>query len=203
MKKKELAVKLSKLEIFKKANVRLEQYPTDSEIAADCLWKAFMQGDIKNKRIADFGCGHGVLGIGALLLGAKKINFVDLDKEALMITKQNIKKVDKAKKFKFALTNSNVKDIKIKTQVVIQNPPFGVKNTHSDKIFLLKAMQTAKTIYSFHKLKTFNFINSFTKDNGFKCLLIATYRFPLKKSMWFHIKKVRYVDVGLWKITKN
>ena len=67
-----LAIELSKLKSFEKFNISLEQYQTPSDIAAKFLWWAYMQGDISHKVIADFGCGNGILGIGCLLLNAKK-----------------------------------------------------------------------------------------------------------------------------------
>ena len=93
--KKKLAIQISKLKGYEEADVRLEQYTTDSEIAAEVLWFAFLNNDIKNKIIADFGCGTGVLGIGALLLGAKKVYFVDVDKKILEICKSNSKDLGK------------------------------------------------------------------------------------------------------------
>ena len=93
--KSSLAVALSKLKLFSKPDVKLEQYPTDSEIAAEILWNAHMRGDLDNKIVADLGCGTGILGIGALLLGAKKVFFVDIDKNALEILKQNFSRVKK------------------------------------------------------------------------------------------------------------
>ena len=73
--KKELAILLSKLKTFDTPKTHLEQYSTDSEIAADILWFAYQNKDIEGKKIADFGCGTGILGIGALNLGANKILF--------------------------------------------------------------------------------------------------------------------------------
>ena len=106
MKKKELAVILSRIKIFEYASVQLEQYPTESEIAADILWKANMAGDVEGKNIVDLGAGHGVLGIGALLLGAKKVSFIDIDKGALKIAKHNLKEVSKGKKFHSSFSNT-------------------------------------------------------------------------------------------------
>ena len=60
-----LAVILSKLKVFTAPKVRVEQYPTDAEIAAEVLWQAHMKGDI-GKVSADLGCGTGILGIGLL-----------------------------------------------------------------------------------------------------------------------------------------
>ena len=76
MDKKELSILLSKLIEQENLKIDLEQYQTESELAGEILWKAFLNNDIKNKIIADFGCGNGIFGIGALLLGAKKVYFL-------------------------------------------------------------------------------------------------------------------------------
>ena len=47
--KSRLAIILSTLNVFTDPKVRLEQYPTDSEIAADILWNAVLQDDIVDK----------------------------------------------------------------------------------------------------------------------------------------------------------
>ena len=87
--KKSFAVELSKLEVFKKPKAGLEQYPTDSETTAVILWNAALKGDVVGKSIVDLGCGTGVLGLGCLLLGARSVVFVDVDKGALDVAKQN------------------------------------------------------------------------------------------------------------------
>jgi putative methylase len=205
MDKKKLALMLSKLKTFESANTLLEQYPTESEIASDVLWIAFMSGDVKGKIVADLGCGPGVFGIGSLLLGAKKAVFVDVDKKALDVAKSNLNMMGKeaGKKFNAVFKNENVKDVKLKADVVIQNPPFGVQASHSDKIFLIKAMETAPITYSFHKLATKDFVEKTVNDYGFKAKLIVRFNFPLRGTMWFHIKKVHFVDVGCWRISSK
>jgi ribosomal protein L11 methyltransferase len=45
--------------------------------------------DLDGKRILDFGCGSGILGIAALLLGAESVLAVDIDPQALTATAAN------------------------------------------------------------------------------------------------------------------
>lgn len=45
--------------------------------------------DLKDKVVIDYGCGSGILGIAALLLGAKQVYAVDLDPQAVLSTQQN------------------------------------------------------------------------------------------------------------------
>lgn len=47
--------------------------------------------DFNNKIVMDIGCGHGLLGIYALIKGAKFVYFQDFNKEVLEeVTKYNI-----------------------------------------------------------------------------------------------------------------
>ena len=45
-----------------------------------------------DKDIIDFGCGSGILAIGAILLGAKHAEAIDLDPQALIATRDNAEK---------------------------------------------------------------------------------------------------------------
>ena len=45
--------------------------------------------DVKDKIVIDYGCGSGILGVAALLLGAKKVYATDIDPQAVLATQQN------------------------------------------------------------------------------------------------------------------
>ena len=45
-----------------------------------------------DKNIIDFGCGSGILAIGAILLGAKHAEAIDIDPQALIATRDNAEK---------------------------------------------------------------------------------------------------------------
>ncbi|WP_445115752.1 50S ribosomal protein L11 methyltransferase [Acinetobacter sp. WZC-1] len=47
------------------------------------------QTDVKNKVVIDYGCGSGILGVAALLLGARKVYATDIDPQAVLATRQN------------------------------------------------------------------------------------------------------------------
>jgi len=197
MNKKQLEIELSKLKKITYPKPELEQYTTDSNIAAEVLWFAFMHGDIKGKIIVDFGCGNGILGIGALILGAKRVYFVDIDKKALEIAKENCE----FKNAKFF--NLSISDFNEKVDIVIQNPPFGVQKRKADKPFLEKAMEVSKKIYSFHKIESKNFIDKISSENNFLVKDIFLFDFNLRKEMWFHKKGKHKVRVGCWILEKR
>ena len=201
--KSKLAIILSKLKLFSNANIGLEQYPTDSEIASDLLWNAYMNNEIIHKEITDLGCGTGILGIGCLLLGAKKVNFVEIDKNAITILKKNLDDLNIDKnKYKIYNNDINQDNLKIKTDIIIQNPPFGSKNKHADKLFLEKAFTLSNIIYSFHLSKTKNFIFKFSEDNDYKVTHYYNYNFPLKKTMKQHTKRILRIDVTAFRLER-
>jgi len=194
MNKKQLAIKLSKLKGFENPKLKLEQYFLDSEIAADMIWTAYLNGDIKNKVIADLGAGTGILGYGALLLGAKKVYLIEKDKEVIKIAKENIKD-------KINFVNKDIKDFNVKVDTIIQNPPFGTKDEHADKLFLEKAMKLSNTIYSLHKITSKKFIRKLVREN-FK-FKIYEVNVPLKKTYGFHKKRIYYVKCGIWMLNRK
>src|SRR3989338_3211070 len=126
MHKKDLEIFLSHIQGFFQPKVKLEQYPTPADIAADLLWDAYQKGHVQGKVIADLGCGTGIFGIGALFLGAKKVYFVDMDKEALALAKENLMKlrpkIPPGSLSSFSCTS--VEHFSHKVDVVFQNPPF-------------------------------------------------------------------------------
>ncbi len=205
--KSQLAIILSKLQDFRETNVKLEQYSTPSEIAAAVLWDAYMNGDIEGKTVLDAACGPGFFGIGALMLGAKKVYFVDIDKEAIEITSSNLKASGISRGFE--LLNIDISDFENRADagnrvdVILQNPPFGTKTKHIDKLFLEVAFNSADVVYSMHKKETKKFVERISEDHGFEITHYREYDFALKNTMKFHKKKVVHVMVGCWRFEKK
>ena len=194
----------SRLKGFSEAKVRVEQYPTEPAIAAEVLWKAYMAGEIQEEAIADLGCGTGILGIGCLLLGSKRVFFVDIDPGALEICRSNLSWI-KSEGYTIGqatLINCPVKEFNETVDLVIQNPPFGTKVKHADKEFLEKAMNLAPLIYSFHKSESKAFIRALSSEKGFQITEYFSFDFPIKQSMKHHTKRIQRIGVGCWKLEK-
>ncbi len=201
---KELSVFLSRLKTFENPSVELEQYATPAHIAAEWIWSMALAGEVANKTILDAASGPGILGIGALMLGAKKIYFIDKDPEAMKICQENYNKVKE--EYEIGEAEFIVEDISLFDETVditIQNPPFGTKNKHADKVFLEKAFQSSTIVYSMHKYSTEEFVYAIAKDHDFKVTHHWRFSFPIKATFDFHKKPVEKVDVGLWRMEKQ
>ena len=199
--KKALAVLLSSLEDFKEPKVRVEQYTTDSEIAAEVLWQAYIRRDI-GKVSVDLGCGTGILGIGMLILGAEKVYFIDSDEKALEMAKKNLENI-KSEGYTIGeavFRCQDIRDFNEKSDLVVQNPPFGVKLRHMDKVFLDKAFEVSKVVYSFHKSESRKFLEAFSRDRGFKITNIWDFEFPLKATLSYHSRRIKRIEVSCFRI---
>jgi len=198
---RDLEVQLSKLKSFENPSFQLEQYATPSHIAAEWIWSMALKGEIAGKTILDAACGPGILGLGLLLMGAKKVYFLDKDKEVMHICIENytnLKKEYELGKAEFVI--GDVSLFSENVNLVVQNPPFGTKEKHIDKLFLEKAFSVAPIVYSMHKYSTKQFVEAISKD--FKYLITDLWRFefPIKATFKFHQKPVKNIDVGLWRM---
>lgn len=197
--KSQLAIRLSRLAVFENPKLLKEQYSTDSEAAAEAVWFAYMRGDIEGKSVADLGCGTGLLGIAALLLGAKKACFVDSDADALKICERNIADAGVENG---VVVHSGVKDFPEDVDTVVQNPPFGTKERHADREFLTNAFRIADVVYSFHKAVTASFVRKAAADNGFIVTNILPLQLQLKRTYAFHKSRMKRVETGLFRMEK-
>ncbi|MBS3143134.1 methyltransferase [Candidatus Woesearchaeota archaeon] len=202
MSKGALAIALSKLDVFPEAKVRVEQYPTDPEVAAEVLWDAHIAGDMENKAILDLGAGTGILGLGCLLLGARKVTFIDADQAALAIAEKNYAKLKSEISGKAAFVAMDIHKFQEAADVVVENPPFGTKTKHADREFLEKAFTLAPVIYTFHKASTSAFINQLATQRGFNVEKTQRFAFPLKRTMPFHAKNIKRISVDCFRLRK-
>jgi len=208
MDKKQLEIILSQIKENPEPRIELEQYTIPGELAAQIINIAYISGDIKNKTILDMGCGTGRLTIGSVLMGAKKAIGVDLDKNVLNMARDNLKTIENItrgeihEKIKFVCRD--VFNIKEKVDIVIQNPPFGIQKLHADRIFLKKALECGKKIYSLHRHyeKSREFLTKFIEKNDGKVEKIIKFKFRIPYMFKFHKKPYVRYEVDLFIISK-
>ena len=213
--RRELAVFLSKLKGFSKPSVQLEQYPSDSEVAAKLLWQMMLNEEIEDKEIVDLGAGTGILGIGCLLLGAKKVYFIDIDSKMKFEIEQNLQilcnnwEIDVKDKWEFIcknvqeLTQNDLNGMQTPDELItVLNPPFGTRKKHVDKMFLEKALSLSDSVYTMHKTSTKDFIDAFSRDNNLTISWAEDTSFPIKQTMDLHKKRIQRIEVTLYNLRK-
>ena len=200
-KKRQLEIALQNVPPHSSPKVSLEQYSTPSVIAADVLWNAHSMGDIDGMRVVDLGCGTGIFAIGAAMMGAFESVGVDIDEDAISIAKAQASKMGIEGDIRFL--TSDIKDFKESADTVIQNPPFGAQKANrkeADRLFMLKALETAPVVYSFHMQETEEFVTNFFKKQGAHISHIFRYTFPIPKIYEFHRKEKVDIQVVLLRV---
>ncbi len=193
--------KLRTIEQLNNPNPNLEQYFTPPGIALNFLEKI----DLKDKVIADLGCGNGILGLTALLLGARKVYFFDIDKNALVFAEKNYNQLKLNSDLGEALfINKDISLVKKSefsdVDVSTLNPPFGTTedNKKLDVVFLKKAIKLSNKIVSMHKTVSKSFIEQVFKDNNFTIIYDKGFLFPIPKTYAHHKQEVMDVEVTVF-----
>ena len=197
MKKRKLEMQLEKVKGFESPDVRREQYATPAVVAAELLYFAYMNGDLKGS-VADLGCGTGVLAIGSALLGTKKIIGIDSDIRALKVAQQNAKQLDVDVEW----VCCDVRDFCGHFDTAIMNPPFGAQDKGNDRPFLDKALEIGSVIYSIHNAGSADFIRGYIKGRGEVTDIVAL-KFPMRHTFKFHKKEITLIDVELYRIIRS
>ena len=195
MKKKELEILLERLEDIPEPDVESEQYSTPATVASELLHFAFLNGDIENRLVYDLGCGNGILGIGAKLLGARAVVGIDSDAKAVEVALRNSKRLG----VEVEVRTGDVRSIEGEGDTVVMNPPFGAqrRNRHADRVFLEKALEIAPVVYSLLNKGSEPFVRSTVPSATIQSSPVA---FPLKRRFWFHKKDKRAITVDIYRI---
>ncbi|MCS7103650.1 MAG: 50S ribosomal protein L11 methyltransferase, partial [Candidatus Korarchaeum sp.] len=99
--KRELEIILQQLEGYRNPKPDLEQCPTPAKLAAAMIHMAYMLGDLEGRRVADLGCGNGILAIGSVLYGASQAIGVDVDPEAVDVARMNADRLGLSNRLSF------------------------------------------------------------------------------------------------------
>ena len=168
-------------------------------IAAELVFNAFNLGDIRDRDVADLGCGTGMFAAGAAVMGASSVTAVDVDGSA----------VDAARAFarqnglEIAFTVGEVQQLSERFHTVLQNPPFGAQTKRADRVFIETALRIADVVYTIHNSNTISFIELMAGKLGFSVSFEKNYIFKLEHTFDFHRKARVDHDVTLLRLVRT
>mmetsp|Transcript_8643 Transcript_8643/g.36016 ORF Transcript_8643/g.36016 Transcript_8643/m.36016 type:complete len:222 (+) Transcript_8643:44-709(+) len=196
--RRDLQWTLQEAQGFRKPKIKLEQYATTAELAASILITMDeTYDDIEGKVIADFGCGCGILSIGADLLGADHVIGLDVDTDALEIAQENQEHFESSVDF-MLLDVTKALPRRGTVDIVVMNPPFGTKTKVGiDALFVQRALSIAPVVYSLHKTSTRKYFMKNAAAWGAEVDCVAEMRFALPKTYKFHKQKSVDIQVDL------
>jgi len=226
MRLKELVGELQQVRTWPKPKSELEQYPTPPDIAAHMLFAVEDRDGLEGVLVADLGCGGGILGIGAAMMGAAHVLAVDIDEQVLAVAAQNVAEFDvpvdvlgcdvlqlsihaPAPGTDRATTGSTASGRSVggAFDVVLMNPPFGTRpeNNGLDVAFLRAGYALCRSggsLYTLHKTSTRAFIGKTAAELGAEGEVIAELKFEIPRMYKHHRKASADVDVDFWRIHK-
>ena len=137
---------LSGLEPHPSNSVELEQYTTDGDLAVRWLSDIVAFGDLaEGCTVADLGAGNGVLGLGALAMGAGQALLVEADQAACDVAMLNAESMGFADSVELIQGTLGSDPVDLSSvDVIISNPPWGRQTPRADRPFL-EAMIAAET----------------------------------------------------------
>ena len=203
MKLKQLEMALQRLAGFDRPSASLEQYQTPAPLAARLLYHALMKGDIGGKRIADLGCGTGVLAIGAALLGASSVTGIDIYKKALAIAQKNADLLSADVTFVPAdLRDGGCRETIGTFDTVVMNPPFGAQKAHADRPFIDCALAFAPVTYGIFNAGSLPFVGAYTAGRAEVTEKVGG-TFPIRRTFAFHTKDVQEIGVEIVRLNRT
>jgi len=205
VKMKNLELLLQKLEPPAKPRAELEQYHTPATVAARLLYTALGNGHLAGCTVLDPGCGTGILGIGAAVLGASAVAGFDSDIFVLEHARRNVKTLAGQMEIEPVFGLSTVIDFhRLATRegqrwdTVVMNPPFGAQVKGADRPFLVLALASGDAVYSIHRAGTEDFVRRMAEGAGFAVTWEETTAFPVPHMFDFHEKKRENIGVTLF-----
>tara|TARA_B100001996_G_scaffold31269_1_gene23736 strand:+ start:6872 stop:7486 length:615 start_codon:yes stop_codon:yes gene_type:complete len=202
MRLRSLAIQLSKLEQLSNQKSELEQYQTEGEIAARWLFDILAFNDLfEDCRVIDLGSGNGILGIGAVLLGAESASLVEVDEYACSICRKNVESL--GIEDKVSVINSSINDsiqFLESPNLVISNPPWGRQKMGADRPFLESIIKIGVNAHLMHSAEAAH-IEGFFKRNGWPSEKYGEFDFAIPASYKHHTRERGRTRASLWRIT--
>ena len=193
MRQRDLEMFLSKVPPFPAPDPRLEQYLTPPDCAAWLIHRAFMEGDIKDRKVADLGCGTGILSVGCSLMGASNVTGFDIDGKAIRSAKEWAHSLE----LDIDFFECEISKVDGEFDTVVMNPPFGAQKRHADAAFIDKALGISKVVYCILNRPSLDWLGERLASANWEIDWAVEYEMTLPHVYDFHSREKGMVKVVL------
>jgi len=193
---------LSGLEQLQCPSVELEQYATDGDLAARWLTDISTFGDLhQESRVVDLGSGNGILGLGALALGARSVILVDSDKSACDVSQSNAEKMGFIDSAIVIQARIGIDPIGLASaDVVISNPPWGRQSPKADRPFLDEILSNRLPTHLMHSAEA-SHIEPLFESQGWFVERYGEADFSLPAAYSHHSRQRGKTRAAFWRLT--
>jgi len=192
---------LSSLSEHPGGSVELEQYVTEGDLAARWLADIAAFGDLSEGcKVADLGAGNGVLGLGALAMGAGRATLVEADQAACDVAMSNAESMGFADSVEViqAILGSDPVDLG-SADVVISNPPWGRQTPRADRPFLEAMIAVAAPAHLIHSAEATH-IQPLFEDVGWAAERYGEADFALPAAYSHHSRQRGRTRAAFWRL---
>ncbi len=201
MRVRRLAMLLSSLSEHPGGSVELEQYVTEGDLAARWLADIAAFGDLSEGcKVTDLGAGNGVLGLGALAMGAGRATLVEADQAACDVAMSNAESMGFADSVEViqAMLGSDPVDLG-SADVVISNPPWGRQTPRADRPFLEAMIAVAAPAHLIHSAEATH-IQPLFEDVGWAAERYGEADFALPAAYSHHSRQRGRTRAAFWRL---
>jgi putative methylase len=184
----------------------LEQYATEGDLASYWMLAVDQLDGFERSTVVDMGAGNGILGIGALLLGASEVVFVESDPTALEALEANIDSLDDELRARARILPATVGLDEVPLEgvdIIVMNPPWGVQREKADRPFLEAAFASkATSIHVLHSDRATH-LEPMAKEHGWWAETVLRTEFRLPATYEHHAQRKGKTDVKCWRFFRE
>ena len=202
MRVRRLAILLSNLAPHPCNDVELEQYSTDGDLAARWLTDITAFGDLSGGcTVADLGAGNGVLGLGALVMGAGRTILVEADQAACDVAKSNAESMGFADSVEVIQASLGSDPFNLgSADVLISNPPWGRQTPRADRPFLETMIAAETPAHLLHSAEATH-IQALFEDAGWSTERYGEADFALPVAYSHHSRQRGRTRAAFWRLS--
>ncbi len=182
-------------------SVKLEQYATDGDLASRWLADIAAFGDLsKGCTVADLGAGTGVLGLGALAMGAGRAILVEADQAACEVAKSNAESMGFADSVEVIQATLGSDPVNLgSADVIISNPPWGRQTPRADRPFFEAMIAATAPAHLLHSAEATH-IQPLFEEAGWSTERYGEADFALPAAYSHHSRQRGRTRAAFWRL---